>query len=114
MMLAAGGAEMHGVACGRDLFERPHLGVELRRLMQIAHAKLDAADARHRAVRHGNRPLVIAWPEFRTVGHPEPACCGPIVPQRWSSLGITSVENSASERSASARDIAPRNIYVSR
>jgi hypothetical protein len=87
LMLAASGAEMHGVACGRDLFKRPHLGVELRRLMQIAHAKLDAADAGHRAVRHGNRPLVIAWPEFRTVRHPEPACCGPDCASEMLQLG---------------------------
>src|SRR5262249_337329 len=40
VMLAAGGAEVDAVALGANLFERPHLGVELRRLMKIANAEL--------------------------------------------------------------------------
>ena len=53
VMLAAGRAEMDAVALGANLFERPHFGVELRRLMKIANAELDAADASNPAVRHG-------------------------------------------------------------
>jgi hypothetical protein len=53
VMLASGSAEMHAVALGANLFERPHLGVELRRLMKIANAELDAADAGNPTVRHG-------------------------------------------------------------
>jgi hypothetical protein len=45
MVLVAGGAEMDAVALRRDLFERPDLGVEIGRLMEIANAELDAADA---------------------------------------------------------------------
>ncbi len=54
MMLAAGGAEMNAVAAGGDLLERPDLGVELRRLMKIANAEFDAADAGNPGACHGN------------------------------------------------------------
>src|SRR5262249_42104981 len=53
VMLAAGGAEMHAVALCVNLFERPNLGVELRRLMKIADAELDAANSGNSAIRHG-------------------------------------------------------------
>src|SRR5262249_19705157 len=53
VMLAAGGAEVDAVGLGANLLERPHLGVKLRRLMKIANAELDAADAGNPAVRHG-------------------------------------------------------------
>ena len=53
VMLAAGGAEVDAVAFGGHLFERPDLGVEFRRLMEIANAELDAANAGNPAVRHG-------------------------------------------------------------
>src|SRR5215471_12415329 len=53
-MLAAGGPEVHAVTFGGHLFERPDLGVEICRLMEIANAELDAADAGNFAVRHGD------------------------------------------------------------
>ena len=61
MMLAAGGAEMDAVSLGTDLLQRPHLGVELRRLMEIANAELDAADAGNPAVRHDACDLYRHW-----------------------------------------------------
>src|SRR5215472_10674965 len=52
MMLAAGGAQMNPVAVNSDLIERPNLDVEIRRLLEIAHAELDAAHAGDLSVRH--------------------------------------------------------------
>ena len=56
MVIAAGGAQVNAVAVGTDLFERPGLGIKIRRLLQIAHAELDAAHAGHFAVRHCSPP----------------------------------------------------------
>src|SRR5260370_31537459 len=52
MMLAAGGAEMDAVGLGCDLLQSPDLAVELRRLLEIANAELDAAHAGGPAVCH--------------------------------------------------------------
>src|SRR5215813_13942760 len=64
VMLATGGAEVDAVALGANLFERPHLGVELRRLMKIANPELDAADACNPAVCHGRDLLPSPGPRI--------------------------------------------------
>src|SRR5215813_1115275 len=114
VMLAAGGAEVDAVALGANRFEGPHLGVELRRLMKIANAELDAADAGNPAVCHG-RDLVPS--PGSTISHSpkQRARAGRTdsvernADQSCASRGITSLANNSSERSASSSVIVPRN-----
>src|SRR5262249_51884698 len=53
VMLAAGRAELDGVAFERHFFQRPELAVELRRLLEIANAEIDAAHAGDPGIWHG-------------------------------------------------------------
>src|SRR5262245_62574088 len=68
VMLAAGGTEVDAVALGANRFEGPHLGVELRRLMEIANAEFDTADAGNPAVRHGHDLLPSSGPSIAQTG----------------------------------------------
>src|SRR5262245_46981263 len=68
VMLAAGGADVDAVALGANRFEGPQLGVELRRLMKIANAQLDTADAGNPAVRHGRDLLPSSGPRNAQAG----------------------------------------------
>src|SRR5262245_19206170 len=68
VMLAAGGTEVDAVALGANRFEGPHLGVERRRLMKIANAELDTADAGNPAVRHGRDLLASSGPRIAQSG----------------------------------------------
>ena len=52
MMLAAGCAKVQRIGFRCDLFQRPDLAVELRRLVKIADTELDAANSGYPAVCH--------------------------------------------------------------
>src|SRR5262249_35164348 len=114
VVVAAGGAEMHAGAFGAHGFESPHLGVELRRLMKIANAELDAADAGNPAVCHG-RDLVPSPGTPISHSPKQRARAGRTdsvernADQSCASRGITSLANNFSERSASSSVIVPRN-----
>ena len=45
VVVGAGGTQMDAVALGSDILQRPDLAVEFGALLQVAHAKLDAAQS---------------------------------------------------------------------
>jgi hypothetical protein len=52
---------MNPVAISSDFVERPNVGVEIRRLLEIAHAELDAAHSGDLSVRHHLFSGIAEW-----------------------------------------------------